>query len=443
MHKILIVAHAEFGTLVRSKAFIISILLMPVVMAGSAVLVRATKNVTDGKDRTFAFVDYTGVLGEPLIAVSKLLNASPELTAAASPSAAVGAAGGGAPRFLPIEVKPDGRNPDELRLELSDRVRREELFAFVEIPADILNPEAKAQIRYHSDHPSYRALPDWLRATVNGIVLSERFRQASVNQALVARLLKQAPVENLGLLARDRTGRVQQAEEVDEARALGVPIAVLLIMYITVMTSAPQLLNSVIEEKMSRISEVLMGSITQFQLMMGKLIGSVAVSTVLSAIYIAGGLAVAQYWGGYASAVTPALLAWFLLFLVMSIFIFGSIFIAIGAACNDLKDSQGMMTPVMILIMLPMFTWMSVLRAPDGQMATILSIVPTAAPFLMMLRISLQPGPPVWQIALSVVLMACTVVLAVWAAGKIFRTGLLMHGKSATPAEMLRWVRAK
>ena len=82
----------------------------------------------------------------------------------------------------------------------------------------------------------------------------------------------------------------------------------LVLMYITVMSSAPQLLNSVIEEKMSRISEVLMGAITPFQLMMGKLIGSVGVSVLLAAIYIAGGLVVARYWGGYASAVTPALL---------------------------------------------------------------------------------------------------------------------------------------
>jgi ABC-2 type transport system permease protein len=84
-----------------------------------------------------------------------------------------------------------------------------------------------------------------------------------------------------------------------------------------------------------------------------------------------------------------------------------------------------------------------VLRAPDGTMATVLSLVPTAAPFLMLLRISLQPGPPMWQIGLSVGLMAATAVTVVWAAGKIFRTGLLMQGKSATFAEMLKWVMAK
>jgi len=436
MRKTLIVAQSEFATLVRSKAFIISMILMPVVMGVSILLVRATKDSTDGKDRTFAVVDYSGVIAEPLFAVAGMYNAS-------GPQAAEAGLSRKGPRFIPVEVKPGGRNPEDLRLELSDRVRKQELFAFVELPADIVDPAAGAQIRYYSDHPSYNALPQWLKATVNAVVLNERFRRASVDRALFVRLTKQAPLEELGLFARAGDGHVKAAEEVDAARAYGVPLAVLMLMYITVMSSAPQLLNSVIEEKMSRISEVLIGSVTPFQLMMGKLVGGAAASVLLASIYIVGGLAFAQYWGGYASAVTPALLAWFLLFLVMSLFIFGSLFVAIGAACNDLKDSQNMMTPVMLLVMMPIFTAGSVLRAPDGTLATVLSLIPTAAPFLMMLRISLQPGPPAWQIAASVALMAGTVTLVVWAAGKIFRTGILMQGKSATMAEMLRWVTAK
>jgi ABC-type Na+ efflux pump permease subunit len=322
-------------------------------------------------------------------------------------------------------------------------VRQGELFAFVEFPAGLLDAAAGAQIRYYSDHPSYDALPQWLRVTVNGVILNERFRQASVDPALIVRLTKQAPIEELGLVQRAAGGQVRDAQEVDRARAFGIPVAVLMLMYITVMSSAPQLLNSVIEEKMSRISEVLVGSITPFELMMGKLIGGAGASTLLAVIYMAGGLAAAHYWGGYASAVTPAILGWFLLFLVMALFIFGSLFVAVGAACNDLKDSQNMMTPVMLLVMLPVFTAAPVMRAPDGTIALVLSLIPTAAPFLMMLRISLQPGPPGWQIALSVILMAATVAVVVWAAGKIFRTGLLMQGKSATIPEMLRWVRAK
>jgi ABC-2 type transport system permease protein len=436
MRKTLIVAQSEFATLVRTKAFVVSVVLMPVVMLSSVLLVRATKDATDYKDRTFAFIDYSGVIAEPLKAVAGMYNSSTG-DGAAEPMSRKGA------RFIPIEVTPDGRTVDELRLELSERVRTQELFAFVEFPKDIVDPASAERIRYYSDHPSYNALPQWLRETVNGIVLNERFRQASVDQALVVKLTTHAEIDELGLVERASSGELKQAQEVDAARAYGIPVAVLALMYITIMSSAPQLLNSVIEEKMSRISEVLIGSVTPFELMMGKLIGGAAASVLLSAIYIAGGLVIAQYWGGYASAVTPAILAWFLLFLIMALFMFGSLFVAIGAACTDLKDSQNMMTPVMLLVMLPMFTAGSVLRAPDGTMALVLSLLPTAAPFLMMLRISLRPGPPMWQIAASVALMAATVLVVVWAAGKIFRTGLLMQGKSATMAEMLRWVRAK
>ena len=124
--------------------------------------------------------------------------------------------------------------------------------------------------------------------------------------------------------------------------------------------------------------------------------------------------------------------------------IFGSIFIAIGAACNDLKDTQSMVTPAMVLVMLPMFTWMSVLRAPDGMIAIGAvalpdrGAVPDDAAHLAAARTA-----GVADRACRSLLMAATVVLAIWAAGKIFRTGLLMQGKSATMAEMVRWVRAK
>ena len=432
MPKTLIVAQSEFTTLVKTKGFLIGLILMPVVIGGSFLLVRATKDTTDLKDRTFAIVDYTGVIAEPLKEVAALYNGStPSAVAAVLPRKGA--------KFIPVDVKPNGRRPDDLRLDLSNRVRREELFAFVEVPAEILDPAADASSRYYSNPPSYNALPQWLRTTVNAVVLNERFRRASVDRALVVRLTKPSPIDELGLFEPAQGGGVKAAEEVNVARAFGVPVAVLALMYITIMTSAPQLLNSVIEEKMSRISEVLIGSVTPFELMMGKLLGGAAASMLLSVLYIAGGLVVAQYWGGYGSAVTPAIVVWFLLFLLMALFIFGALFVAIGAACNDLKDSQNMMTPVMLLVMVPVFTAGSVLRAPDGTMATVLSLIPTAAPFLMMLRIALQPGPPMWQVILCVALMICTAVAVVWGAGKVFRTGLLLLGKSATFGEILRW----
>ena len=429
MNKILIVAQSEFSTLVRSKAFIISVILMPIVMGGSIFLVRATKDTVDVKDRAFAYIDHSGVVGRAIEEVAKLSNAATD-----GPNGRTG------PRFLPQAVNVEGRNLDDVKLELSQKVKKQELFAFVEFPADIVNPETKSQILYYSDTPSYNALPQWVRATTARIVEVMRFRNAGVDPVLVARLTKQIPIEQLGLVSRDASGRVE-AKQVDRLRASMVPFAFLMLMYITVMSSAPQLLNSVMEEKMGRISEVLIASVTPFQLMMGKLLGSVAVSVLLAFIYIGGALGVASYWG-YSGVASPGQLAWFALFLLMAVVLFGSLFIAIGSACTDLKDSQNLVTPVMLLVMLPMMTIGPILRAPDGMFATVLSMLPTAAPFLMMLRISMQPGPPLWQVALSVALMLGTVVLFAWAAGRIFRTGLLMQGKSASFAEMIRWVRA-
>lgn len=430
MHKTLIVAQTEFATLVRTKAFILSMILMPVLMGISFVAVNRLKDSKDVRDRRFAFLDESGVITPGLKAALAEWNAA--------------ANGGGertAPRYFGEEVTLDGRSLDEIRLELSDRVRREELFAFVEFPREILNPDSRAMIQYYSNHPSNMTLPDWLRGTANRIVLAARFRAASVDQALVTRLTRQTRLENLSLFERDERGATRAAAAVDPITTLGIPAVMLVLMYITVMASAPQLLNSVIEEKMSRISEVLIASVTPFQLMMGKLIGSASVSLVLASSYVAGGLVIAAYWG-YAKAVSPALLVWFALFLLMAVFIFGAIFIAIGAACTDLKDSQNMMGPVMLLVMSPMFVWFVVLRNPDSTISVVLSLVPTASPFLMLLRIGIHPGPPLWQVLLSVVLVATTMIVTVWAAGRIFRTGLLMQGKSATIPEMIRWVRA-
>lgn len=427
MQKILTVASAEFGTLVRSKAFLVTLVLMPVIMGLSGMLIRVTRDATDTTERRFAYIDRSGITAPVLEAAAAVRNATADAE--------------GLPRFVPVALPPGDRAEDALRIELSDRVRSKDLFAFVEIPAAIADPDANAGIRYYSNSPSYSALPDWLMTTVNQAVFAERFRAAAVDPTVVARLTRPATVSNLGLFERDPSGSIRAGEEVDPFRAVGVPAVMMVLMFIVVMAGAPQLLNSVIEEKMSRISEVLIGSVSPFELMMGKLVACASVSLVLAAIYIAGGLVMAHNYG-YAGAVTPALAGWFVLFLLLSVLLFGSIFIAIGAACNDLKDSQNMVTPVMLFMMVPVFTWGAVLRAPESSLALGLSLLPTAAPFLMLLRIALQPGPPLWQVLLSVALMAVTTFAAVWAAGRIFRTGILMQGKSASVAEMFRWVKA-
>ena len=116
---------------------------------------------------------------------------------------------------------------------------------------------------------------------------------------------------------------------------------------------------------------------------------------------------------------------------------------AVGAACNELKDAQSLMMPVMLVSMFPMFVWVAVLRSPSSPLSVGLSLFPTASPFLMLMRMAMRPPPPVWQVGLSIVLCTLTSLLCVWAAAKIFRTGLLMQGKTPSYRELARWVMAK
>jgi len=434
-NKAVIVALSEFHTLTRSKAFIIGIMLMPVFLVAAMAVQKFTRNATDIKDRTFVVIDHTGVIYPTIAAAAEEWNRG--IAAAGEQTA---------PRFLPSQQTlprgPESRDlADQARASLSDRVRKEEIYAFVEIPEDALSPDGTGAIRYHSNHPAYRTLPGWISNIVNREVVNRRFREASIDRGLVTRLTKRVEVEELGLLQRDAAGGIRAAAPVDKVRTVAIPVGMMMILLFSVMSGAPQLLNSVIEEKMSRISEVLIGSVTPFQLMLGKLAGGVAVSVLLASIYVIGATTVARRFG-YGDVIHVTDIGWLFLFLVMASFMFGSIFITIGAACSDLKDAQGMMTPAMLIMMLPWMTWFAILNAPESPISVGLSLFPTASPFLMLLRIMLPPGPPMWQIALAVGLTALTSIAAVYAAGKIFRTGLLMQGKAATFGEMWKWVRA-
>ena len=278
-------------------------------------------------------------------------------------------------------------------------------------------------------------LRGWIAGVVNADVRARRFKAAGIDQTVAERLSRPVPTENLQLAERSDAG---SAKKVDPVRTMAVPVVLLFFVFMIVMTSGPQLLNSVIEEKMSKISEVLLGSVTPFELMMGKLIGNVGVSMLLATLYLGAAYGVAAY-NGYADVITPGLLAALVVFLFLAVLVFGSLYMAVGAACNDMKDAQSLMWPVMILSMLPMFVWTSVLKDPTSSLSVGMSLFPTATPFLMLMRMAMQPPPPPWQVALSIALTTATAIACVWAGGRIFRTGLLMQGKTPTLAEMAKW----
>jgi ABC-2 type transport system permease protein len=427
--KVWTVAGVELSLLVRTRAFVITILLMPVIMIGSIGIQRLISKQVDTTPRKFAVIDGTGRLYERierrarernLVAATGLLQAA---------------------KFHPEPVDPAGRPLDEIRLEQSERVRRDEIFAFVEIPARVLEPDG-ARISYFSDHPTYSDLLRWLENAVNDEVRVHRLRAAGVDPEVVARLGEPVASENLGLLARGPSGEVQPAPRVDPVRTTVVPLVLMYILFLTVFMSAPQLMNAVMQEKLSKITEVLIGSISSFELMLGKLLGSAGVSVILAMVYLGGGVAMAGYWG-YSGLLGPGMVAAFLTFMALAVLFYGSIFVAVGAAVSDIKDAQSLVTPVMLIAVVPMFAWQAVLRSPNSAFSVAISLFPPATPFMMLLRLAVTPAPPWWQVALSIVLTLAATVGMVWAAGRIFRVGILATGKSATLGQMLKWIRIK
>jgi ABC-2 type transport system permease protein len=173
--------------------------------------------------------------------------------------------------------------------------------------------------------------------------------------------------------------------------------------------------------------------------MLGKLLGVVGVALTVAAVYAVVGGAIARRYG-VGDLLSPELLAWFFLFLVLAVLTYASLFVAVGAAASDIKETQSLLMPIMLMAAMPMLMLGVVLQDPNGTIAMAGSFFPFTAPMFMTARVAVPPGIPLWQPLLGVAIVLATVLACVWAAGRIFRVGLLMQGKGVKFADLARWV---
>ena len=441
MRKTIVIAVREYQAAVKTKAFVVTLVAMPILMGGSIAVQLLLKDKVDTKDRTLAVVDLTGVLFNDVVKAAEIWNRDHIFAKQSDESEKNDKSKQIKPRFMLEEYVPTSQNLDEVRLEMSERIRAKELFAFAIIPTDAITPTEGGEapkIQYHSNTPSYRALNRWLALTVNAEIQKRRFDIAGLDPEVIKNATKRIQLDDRMLVTRDESGAITIAEKTNPAATFGVPAGLMMLMFMVVMVGASPLVNSVLEEKMQRIAEVLLGSIPPFQLMLGKLLGTVGVSLTLATVYLAGAYGALSY-AGYGSFFPTHLLWWFMLYQSLAVMMFGSIYIAVGAACSDIKETQAMLMPLMIVIMAPFFLWANVLKAPSATFAVVVSLFPPAKPMLMLLRQSIPPGVPAWQPALGIVLVTLTTILFVFVAGRIFRVGILMQGKGAKFGEMIRW----
>lgn len=441
MKKIMAVARAEYVQALRSKAFLIGVFMMPVIMGGSIAAQVLLQDQTDLTDRRCAIVDGSGDLYEVLAEAARERNES----GIWSERAAGQERKQERPRFL-LEpyTPPQGERAD---LALSSRVQAGELIGFLIIDPLVSAEDSEVEsavhpMAYYTENPTFTELPNWLAATVDGEVRRRRFEAADLDRELIAKLNRRVSLTTFGLPEERSDGTVAEAKQEHKARTFAVPAASMFLLFLLIFTSAPALMNQVLEEKMQRISEVLVSAVSPFQLMLGKLTGTVMVSMTLAVLYL-GAVWWATHHYGVQDFVPGVIYIWIPLFLVLGLFMYGSIFSALGSACSELRDAQSMMMPAMILIMIPMFAWTAVIESPNGTIATVLTFFPTATPLILLLRVAAPPGPPVWEVVGGLVVCILATIACVAASGKIFRIGVLSQGQTPSFKNLVGWIFTK
>lgn len=432
MRRIWTIAKREYYANVRTKAFIISLVLMPVLMGGGAAAQKFLEGRVDLETKRLVVFDRTGKVVEALVEAAAERNKT-EITDSKT--------GRQVESRFEVEVGPAGELSDEQRVDLSERIRKRQLFAFAEIGLDVMvdptGQSAGAKVTFHAEGVGSRDMNRWFSRVLNQAVQTQRLRAEGMDPALVRKATMPLKIEDLGLYARTKAGDIRKADEAGRKAAMLVPVAVMMLMFMSLMISQTMMQNT-LEEKQQRIAEVLLGSASPFELMGGKLLGNVGVSVTMVAVYLAGGTWLLRHLG-YSDLLRNELVGWFLVYQVLGVLIFGSIFVAIGALCNELKEAQNYLMPVMLLIVMPMMVWFKVLEEPMSRFAVGMSLFPPCTPMLMLLRMSATSAVPLWQPLAGIVGTLLMTILCVWAGGRIFRVGLLMQGKPPKLIDLVRY----
>jgi ABC-2 type transport system permease protein len=434
MNKTLIIAKREYRAAVKTRTFLISLILLPVFMGGGMLVFTLFKDKIDVSDKNIEVIDYTGQLGLDLKEKAEFWNLNHVLNEEGEKIA---------PCYNIILTEPDTAAPTEQKLNLSDKIRGKEIHAFLQIGRDVIHPrqgEEQSEMFYYAENAALDKVRDWISGNLNNRIRELRLQELGIEQERISDLFHWVNTEGMGLLTMDtKTGKVIDARKSSQLQTILVPYVLLLLMFMMLMMSAVPLLTAVMEEKNERIAEVLLGSASPWQFMMGKVTGSLAVSFTTSAIYIAGAVFTVN-WMGLGDMIPYHILPWFFIYLFFNIIMVGSIMAALGATCNNSKDAQAIQFPAMFPIIIPLFFMMPVIIDPLGKLATGISLFPLWTPMIMLLRQSTSVTIPIWQPIVGLSGVMLFTIFSVWAGSRIFRSAILLQDKRPATKLLLKYL---
>jgi len=438
MTKLLAIIKREYLQRVRARMFIVTTIGLPIAMALFGLAPALVMSIEAGTPLRILVLDETGKLFGRLqgaVRVEEVEEPKDEFGAQQRKDALEKAR---QQNFILEEVPLAGRSEAEINTELDRRLKAKEIDAYLILPADLMqNGKALFYRRNTSDLFSTRKI----QGALDGAIREQRLSDAHVDAATLKELARPSQFETM---------RISSAgNERDSGWGFVLMFFGGFVMYISVLLYGQVVLGAVIEEKETRIAEVLFSSVKPFTLLMGKLLGVSLVALTQLTIW---GLAVAGF-GVYginllASRGIPLVVpkvpllfyVYFVLFFLVGYFVYATLYALIGSIVTTSQEGGQLAMPIIVLLVISFYLFLPVSKNPDSTLAFWLSIIPFFAPISMLVRIITQT-PPLWQIVLSLVIGVSTATLLTWVSARIYRIGMLMHGKRPTIPELIRWVR--
>jgi ABC-2 type transport system permease protein len=433
MRKFLAVVKREYIQRVRAKMFIVSTILLPAVMSLFGIVPAIVFSIETPPMRV-AVVDQTGRMYAPftesLFSDDQQSQNDPSLDRRGLPRRFG--------RFVLEQANTSGQSLEQVRAHLDQRFKARDLDGYIILPPDFLSTgQAEFVNRNPGDPFSLRAL----QSALNRAAREQRLIDAKVDIKTRQELFK--PVELQG----GNTGTSGQQR--DSTGSFALVFVIGFVMYLAILMYGQIVLGAIIEEKETRIAEILFSSVRPFTLMMGKLVGVSLVALTQLAIWALAFSAFAWYGVNLLasrgiSARIPGVpishYIYFGIFFLLGYFIYATVYALVGSMVTTAQEGGQLAMPIILILVISFYLFLPVSRSPDSPFSFWVSMIPFSAPIAMLVRIVTQT-PPFWQIALSLAIGFSSVLVIMWLAGRIYRVGMLMYGKRASIPEAIRWAR--
>lgn len=433
MRKFLAVVKREYLQRVRAKMFIVSTILLPMVMSLFG-LVPAFILSMERPPMRVAVIDQTGkmyeALDEAVVKDESRQKETDDQGRVDRGRAFIGS-------FILEPINSD-RSAEQLSTDLGQRLHSGDLDGYLVLPTDFLS---RGQAEFFNRNPGDVISQRMLESALNRAVRQQRLIEARVDTRTREELFREVEVQSIkvGVAGQER----------DSGGSFALVFVIGFVMYLSILMYGQVILGAVIEEKETRIAEILFSSVKPFTLMMGKLVGVSLVALTQLTIWGLAFSAFAFYGvnilasrGLQASIPTIPFLhyIYFGLFFLLGYFIYATIYALVGSMVTTAQEGGQLAMPIILILVVSFYLFFPVSRSPDSPLAFWVSMIPFSAPIAMLVRIVTQT-PPFWQIALSLLIGFGSVLVIMWIASRVYRVGMLMYGKRASIPEALRWAR--